>query len=329
MMQASARTSPARTGTLVERLRARLERAAPAIVCVGLSAWDLTWEVPALPAPGAKVRATNFRDGGGGMAANAAVAVARLGGRARFWSRAGDDVTGRAMHAELAALGVDVAAFRLFEGAHSSVSGIIVDAAGERSIVNFRGAGLPDDPSWLPLAEVAQAAAVLADPRWPDAAEAAYVAARAAGIPTVLDGDVADREVFDRLLPRVDCAVFSESGLAGYASGEADPQAQLQQALRGGCRIAAVTLGAQGLWWSDGAEAHQIPAHAVEAVDTTGAGDVFHGALALALGAGLDIADALRFSAAVAALKCTRPGGRGGIPALGAVLSFLNECKEN
>ena len=169
---------------------------------------------------------------------------------------------------------------------------------------------------------------MLADPRWPEGAEAAFDAARGAGVPTVLDGDVADREVFERLLPHVDCAVFSESGLAGYASGVSDPVAQLQHALRAGCGLAAVTLGERGLWWSDGAAAHHLPAYAIEAVDTTGAGDVFHGAFALALGAGLDTEDALRFSAAVAALKCTRPGGRAGIPALPAVLTFLNECKE-
>ena len=317
-----------RASTLVERIGACLEGRAPAVVCVGLSAWDLTWEVGTLPAGGAKVRATDFRDGGGGMAANAAVAVARLGGQARFWGRAGDDVVGRAMRDELAALGVDVAAFRLFQHARSSVSGIVVDEAGERSIVNFRGAGLPDDPSWLPLDTVRQAAAVLADPRWPDGAEAAFVAARAARVPTVLDGDVADPTVFDRLLPHVDCAVFSESGLADYARG-ADPVAQLQHALRAGCRLAAVTLGERGLWWSAGKATRHLPAYAIDVVDTTGAGDAFHGALALALGAGLEIADGLRFSAAVAALKCTRPGGRAGIPALAAVLGFLNECKEN
>jgi sulfofructose kinase len=318
-----------RASTLVERIGACLEGRAPAVVCVGLSAWDLTWEVGTLPAGGAKVRATDFRDGGGGMAANAAVAVARLGGQARFWGRAGDDVVGRAMRDELAALGVDVAAFRLFERARSSVSGIVVEAAGERSIFNFRGAGLPDDPSWLPLDTLSRASAVLADPRWPDGAEAAFAAARGVRVPTVLDGDVADSEVFERLLPHVDCAVFSESGLASYASGSSDPVVQLQRALQAGCGLAAVTLGERGLWWSDGTAARHLPAYAIDVVDTTGAGDVFHGALALALGAALEIEDALRFSAAVAALKCTRPGGRAGIPALPAVLTFLNECKEN
>ena len=83
-------------------------RAAPALVCIGLTAYDLTWEVAALPAGGGKIRASNFRQGGGGMAANAAVAAARLGGRVRFWGRAGDDLAGHAMADELRALGVDV-----------------------------------------------------------------------------------------------------------------------------------------------------------------------------------------------------------------------------
>lgn len=313
----------------VDRVRQRLEGRAQAVVCIGLSAHDLTWNVQTLPAGSGKTCAQQFHEGGGGMAANAAVAVVCLGGRARFWGRAGQDPAGRAMHAELAARGVDVSAFRLFEGARSSVSGIVVDATGERSIVNFRGMGQPDEALWLPLAQVAESSAVLADPRWPAGAQVAFAAAREAGVPTVLDGDVADAGVFDALLPWADCAVFSEPGLAGYAAGLHEPGARLRHALRCGCRLAAVTLGAGGVLWTDGSGVQRLPAFQVGAVDTTGAGDVFHGAFALAFGAGLAVADAFRFSAAVAALKCTRPGARDGIPDLASVLSFLNESKES
>lgn len=298
------------------------------VICIGLSAYDFTWEVDALPHGGGKQRAIGFREGGGGMAANAAVAVARLGGQAQLWSRAGDDTAGHAMHAGLAALGVDVSHFRCFEGGRSSASGIVVDARGERAIVNFRGAGLPDDPSWLPLDRIASAGAVLADPRWPAAAAAAFDAARAADVPTVLDGDVADAAVFDLLLPRVDLAVFSEPGLAGYAAGIDGIPAQLAHALSRGCRLAAVTLGERGVAWHDGAAVQHLPAFAVEVVDTTGAGDVFHGALALALAEGRGVREAMRFSAAVAALKCMHAGGRTGIPSRDAVLTFLNGSEE-
>lgn len=300
----------------------------PRIVCLGLSALDVTWQVETLPQGGGKTRATDLREGGGGMAANAAAAAARLGAKVFFWGRAGEDSAGHEMKSQLAAFGVDVANFRLFDGARSSVSGIVVDARGERMIVNFRGAGLPADPAWLPLAALDDCDAVLADPRWPEGALALFRAARARGLPTVLDGDVADAAVFDALLPAVDLAVFSEPGLAGYAAGARTVDEQLRFALARGCRLAAVTLGERGLAWADTEGMHALPAFPVQAVDTTGAGDVFHGALAFALGAGWPVARAFRFSAAVAAIKCTRPGGRAGVPDFATAMSLVETLKE-
>ncbi len=301
----------------------------PALICLGLSAFDVTWEVESLPSGGGKTRALDLREGGGGMAANAAVAAARLGAQVQFWGRAGQDSAGRAMHEALAARDVDVSQFRLFDGARSSVSGIIVDAQGERAIVNFRGAGLPGEPGWLPLDRVAHADAVLADPRWPEGALALFQAARAAGVPTVLDGDVADAEVFDALLPFVDCAVFSEPGLAGYATRSVDVEARLQFARSRGCALAAVTLGERGVVWADATGTHRLPALAVDAVDTTGAGDVFHGAFAFALGARASVREAFEFSSVVAALKCLHAGGREGVPDLATAMSSLQRIKES
>jgi len=299
----------------------------PHVICLGLSALDATWNVERLPAGSSKTRATGFHQGGGGMAATAAVAAARLGARVRYWGRAGDDAAGHAMRDELAGWGVDVEGFRLFEGARSSVSGVIVDEGGERLIVNFRGADLPSDPGWLPLDTVAGSDAVLADPRWPEGARALFQAARRDAIPTVLDGDVADAAVFDQLLPHTDFAVFSEPGLAGYASTR-DVGPALRFARQRGCRLAAVTLGERGIAWDDGASVQRLPAFDVKVVDTNGAGDVFHGALAYALGNKRPVHEAFRFSAAVAALKCTRPGGRAGVPDLASAISFLQGFKE-
>ncbi|MBU2286031.1 MAG: sugar kinase [Gammaproteobacteria bacterium] len=285
---------------------------------------DVTWDVDALPSGGGKTRATGFREGGGGMAANASVAAARLGARAAFWGRAGHDTAGRAMREELASLGVGVDHFRLFEGARSSVSGIVVDRAGERMIVNFRGAALPVEAGWLPFDVVEHADAVLADPRWPEGAEALFAAARAKGVPTVLDGDMAEAAVFELLLPLTDCAVFAAPALAAFA-GTADVEAGLRHAQSHGCAMAAVTLGERGVAWLDGGAMRQLPAFAVDVTDTTGAGDVFHGALAFALGAKLPLAEAFRFSSAAAALKCRQAGGRAGAPDLRATLSFLRD----
>jgi sulfofructose kinase len=295
------------------------------VICLGLSALDQIWRVPAFFSGGsAKIRSFEYATMGGGMAATAAVTVARLGGIAAFWGRGGDDAAGREMHRALAGESVDVSQFRLFADGQSSVSGVLVDSAGERQIVNFRG-NFPERADWLALGEVETASAVLADPRWLAGAVALFTAARANAVPTVLDADVADADVFETLLPLTDHAVFSEPALFGFA-GSTDEKA-LARIANFGCAVAAVTCGADGVTWLANHVVHRQPAYAVDAIDTTGAGDVFHGAYAFAIGARLGAADAMSFAAAAAALKCTRPGGRSGIPTLEDCLAFQRNCQ--
>ena len=290
------------------------------VICLGLSALDQVWRVPEFFSGGSqKIRGMEYATMGGGMAATAAVTVARLGGMAAFWGRGGDDSAGREMSKALSEQGVDVSRFRLFPDGQSSVSGILVDAGGERQIVNFRG-HFPEQADWLPLSELKAASAVLADPRWLTGAVALFNAARANAVPTVLDADVADADVFETLLPLTDHAIFSEPALRGFAGTSDD--AALTRIAEFGCSVAAVTRGANGVsWLVNNVRRHQ-PAYAVNAIDTTGAGDVFHGAYALAIGARLEAGDAMSFAAAAAALKCTRPGGRAGIPSLEDCLAF-------
>jgi sulfofructose kinase len=298
----------------------------PRVICLGHTTLDFVWTVDALPHGGGKTPASSYACRGGGMAATAAVAAARLGACAQFWGRAGDDAAGAAMRAELATFGVDATHLRLFQGACSSVSSVVVDASGERMLVNFRGADLPADPAWLPLDTVSNADMVLADPRWPEGALALFTQARGAGVPSILDGDVAEPAVFDALLPHVDYAVFSSEGLARYV-GQPRHALAIDKALGAacakGCRVAAVTLGDRGVAWLDGTTIQHLPAFAVDVVDTNGAGDVFHGALAFALGARWRLRDALLFSSAAAALKCTRAGPRNGVPDFASTTSFL------
>jgi sulfofructose kinase len=290
------------------------------VICLGLSALDQIWRVPEFFSGGSqKIRSLQYATMGGGMAATAAVTVARLGGVAAFWGRGGEDAAGLEMRKALCEQGVDVAQFRLFPDGHSSVSGILVDNSGERQIVNFRGQ-FPEPADWLPLGEVAVASAVLADPRWPAGAVALFEAARTKAIPTILDADVADPEIFETLLPLTDHAIFSEPALFGF-TGSAD-DAALAVIAKFGCGVAAVTRGADGVTWLENNATRRQPAYAVSATDTTGAGDVFHGAYAFAIGASLDAADAMSFAAAAAALKCTRSGGRAGIPTLEDCLAF-------
>ena len=123
----------------------------PRVICLGHTAFDATWTVERLPEGDGKTRALSYAERGGGMAATAAVAAARLGASAQFWGRAGHDAAGAAMRDELAAYGVNVKCLRLFDGARSSASAVIVDAQGERMIINFRGAALLAETDWLPL----------------------------------------------------------------------------------------------------------------------------------------------------------------------------------
>jgi sugar/nucleoside kinase (ribokinase family) len=291
----------------------------PYVQCLGAATLDTVLRVPAIP-PHGKVLAEACAVFGAGMASAAAASIARLGGRAGIWARIGDDDAGTRWRADLEGEGVDVSAVRVVPGRRTAISTIVVDAAGERLIVPFYDPELPRDPSWLPLDRVIGAAAVLVDTRWPDGAAAALDAARAAGVPAILDADVADPAVLHDLAARADHVVCSEPGLA-LLEPSGDPAAlaaRLPQA-----RVVAVTLGAEGVRWiADGTAGHQ-PGFPVAAVDTLSAGDVFHGAYALAIAEGRSVADALRCAAAAAAHKVPRFGGRLGAPARAEVEALL------
>lgn len=293
------------------------------LICLGHAALDHIYRIESFPPAPVKLRALAALEAGGGMAATASVAAARLGGRVAFWGRVGDDRAGEAIRAGLAAEGVDVAGLRRIPGAISSTSAIVVDAAGERLIVNHRGERLDADPAALPLDRVASADAVLADLRWPEGARALFAAARVCGVPTVLDIDADPGPALAELLGLTDHAVFSTLGLAEFAPG-AEVADALAAARAFGARTVGVTQGRDGFRWlgADGTLHHQ-PGFAVRAIDTTGAGDAFHGAYALAIAERQPVGSAASFAAAVAALKCTRPGGRAGLPTRAELLAFL------
>lgn len=300
------------------------------IICLGIATLDRVWIVDQLPASGGKFRASDYLELGGGMAANAAVAVACLGGQVAYWGRAGEDTAGRTMQHELNRYGVNIAQFRLFAGARSSVSAIFVSRDGERMIASFRGDGIPDNPDWLPLEQLEGAAAVHADLRWVQGAHAYLSAAHARSIPTVLDAETASPEAFSLLLPLVDHAIFSEPGLRSFNDNRKPINDEehievLRKAQSFGCRVAAVTRGQRETLWLDENGLHRLPSFKVNVVDTTGAGDVFHGAYTLAIGEGQSIAQAMQFASAVAALKCTRKGGRAGIPSRAEANEFLRQ----
>jgi sulfofructose kinase len=284
--------------------------------------------VDAWPQASAKVVATGFAEIGGGMAANAAVAIARMGGEAVFWGPAGEDGVADIMCAQLQAAGVRVGGFKRFGGLQSSTSAILINARGERLVVGYRGSALQAPADWLPLGEAASAGALLADVRWPQGALAALRAARRAGVPGVLDGDTAERSVLVSLAKEAGYALFSEAGLACF-SGSGEIEAGLRQALALGAHLAAVTQGERGVLWIESGNARglqHLPAYQVPVVNTLAAGDVFHAAFALELARGMTLPAALRFANAAAAIKCTRSGGRGGSPSRDEVEKFLSKA---
>jgi sulfofructose kinase len=239
-------------------------------------------------------------------------------------ARVGADLAGDAIVAGLAAEGVDTGGIRRVPGARSTTAAVLVDAAGERIITADHDPALSPDASHLPLSDIAAARGVLADVRWVEGAEATLAAARAAGRPGVLDCEPSRPDVFQRLCTLATHVIFSAPGLQSF-SGSADPVVGLRMAHRAFGDIVGVTLGAAGSrFLGDGLSVH-IPAPAVTVVDTTGAGDAFHGAYLYAIAADPDVVRAARFATAVAALKCTRMGGRAGLPALAEANAFLQE----
>lgn len=292
------------------------------VACIGGAVLDLVYRVEALPGRDGKFPALSHHEGHGGMAANAAVTVRRLGGQATWWGRLGNDETGRRVLGGLEAEGVAAQGARIIAGAASSHSVVLEDGSGNRAIVLFCSPALDNDPSWLPLGEIAGFDAVLADNRWVEGAEAALGAAREAGRPAVLDADAGTGAATLRAIEAASHAVFSEGGLAEcFGSQDVDHGLAQAAAL---CPFVAVTLGAQGVRWRAlNMRRGTLPAFGVRAVETAGAGDVFHGAFALALAEGQSDEDSLRFASAAATLKCANTGGRRSFPGRDAVERML------
>jgi sulfofructose kinase len=199
-----------------------------------------------------------------------------------------------------------------------------VDESGERTIVNHTPTALFANGDTSAAAELGTADAVLVDVRWPAGAVAALESARRSGIPGVFDFDRPMDTRGDELLALATHVAFSQTALAATADTD-DPGTGLRRIALQTDAWLAVTVGANGVYWLDGGDMDHLPAFPVEVVDTVGAGDVFHGALALAIAEGHEPAEAVRFAAAAAALKCTRPGGRAGTPARNEVERFLLE----
>ena len=301
-------------------------RVAPCILCIGIPVRDLTFRVAGVPARGSKENASHFEEICGGNSLNAAIGIVRLGGRASMCGPMGDskETASRYIFEQLGHEGIDTKHIVHMSGLVTPISAIMIDPTGERTIVTFR-----DPDLWkvqLPSADtlLEDCAAILVKSRCAEFSTDLCAEARRRGIPVVVDVDRA-MSLSEGLLTASSHLVFSSEPLQETAD-VADDGAALKKIAKLTRSFLAGTRGARGtIWLDDHGALQEAPAFPVHTVDTLGAGDVFHGAFALAITEGQELKDALRFASAAAALKCTRFGGAFAAPQRAEVEALLRQ----
>ena len=301
-------------------------KAPPRILCIGMPVRDLTFRIEELPARGSKVNAGHFEEIAGGNALNAAIGIARLGGRAALTGPMGDarETSSRYIFEKLSHEGIDATNLVNMPGLVTPISNIMIDPSGERTIVTFRDPALwsvqlPDTDKLLEDCD-----AILIENRCAEFATSLCSEAHRRGIPVVVDVD-RTMSLREGLLTASSHLIFSSEALQGTA-GIADDAGALRKIAQLTPSFLAGTRGPQGTIWLDGSrDLQQTPAFPVHTVDTLGAGDIFHGAFTLAITEKQDLRNALRFASAAAALKCTRHGGAFACPQRVEVETLLGQ----
>lgn len=274
-----------------------------------------------MPAGDAKHTAIGYRESGGGIAGTASVAIVALGGRAAYCGAVGDDQAGRWLAAEMGVHGVDLALLQTIPNARTPTACVLVAPDGDRCVIVDCGTVTPELADLTRV--LAGADALLIDHRFP-AIAAALLAAAPSEIPCVLDAEGGEPETLSQLVALAQFPIFSRRGLQ-LCTGMDDPSVGLSRVQSPQARGVAVTLGAAGSVWLIDGQTHIIPAPRLPVRDTTGCGDVFHGAVALALAEGHPPLHAARFGTAAAALKARNGGGWHGMPSRKAVEALMAE----
>jgi ribokinase len=299
------------------------------ILVVGSSNTDMVIRVPRIPRPGETILGGTFAMAAGGKGANQAVAAARAGGRVTFVARVGHDVFGERALANFETDGLDTRYVVRTPGSSSGVALINVDGCGENSISVAPGANALLSVEDVAKAEDAFAAADIVLLQLESPLETVRAAMRKAGergVPVVLNPAPAC-PLEDALLGRIGVLTPNEHEaeiLSGIAVAD-EPGARAAAArlhARGPATV-VITLGGRGLYASSSEFRGMIPAFRVDAVDTTAAGDVFNGALAVALAEEVPLPGALRFAQAAAAISVTRPGAQPSAPTRAEIDAFL------
>lgn len=291
---------------------------------IGQCSWDFLATVNAYPPADSKEEVLQWEEQGGGPVATALVALSRLGVTGSFHGVVGDDSLGERIRGSLVGEGVDCRGLVPRVGAVSQRAFIVVEqGCASRTIFWQRPGGAPLSPAELPAGYLGNSRFLLLDGLMMDVSLSAARDARLQGIPVMLDAGRLRPGMAD-LARSCDYVVAGEQfafdlGWDGGTGSFADFARSV------GAPVVTVTRGERGsLTWRGGELLHQ-QAYPVQAVDTTGAGDVFHGGYVFGLLQGWELPAVLPFASAMAALKCTRPGGRSGIPDLTQTLNYLRE----
>ncbi len=294
------------------------------VVCLGCCCWDVMALCDEYPCLDQKRPLGEMCEQGGGQAATASAAIAKLGGSVAFVGRIGDDTYGANIRGALEDVGVDVSwGLQVVPGARSQWAFCVAEkATGQRAIFwrasSTGGMGAAD----LDRAKVIDARAVLVDGHHPAASIAAARWAHEAGVPVVADLE-RHRPDLDELLSLTTYPVLPEDFALEWAGAATFEEAGGRLAPKAGGTL-VITLGTRGSVAFTPKGLHHQPAFVMDpVVDTTGAGDVYHGAFALAIGRGQSLEEAMRFASAAAAASCRALGGRAGLATADEVEAML------
>lgn len=293
------------------------------VLGIGLNATDTLILLSEFPPYAGKVAFDRELLSPGGQVATAIVACAKLGVRSKYIGTIGDDLRGHVQRESLDGTGVDTTGLIVRAGCPNQTAYILIDQrTGERTVLWQRDTSLCLSPSEIDPADITNCRILHIDGYDTEAATFAAGVARKHGIPVSLDVDTIYPD-FDQVLRNVDYLVASSVWPARW-TGEPDPFIALDRLQREyGMRIAAMTLGEHGSLALSGGVYSYSPGFRVHTVDTTGAGDVFHGAFCVAMLSETPIPNVLDFANAAAALNCTAIGARGHIPSEAEVNALL------
>ncbi len=286
------------------------------VVGIGLNATDTLIIVPHFPSYAGKGPFSREILSPGGQVASAMVATANLGLRTKYIGTIGDDERGRVQMESLLGSGINLDHVQLRKGCPNQSAYIIIDqSTGERTVFWQRPDCLRLDPNEITPEMITCARLLHIDGHDTPAMEKAARIAHENGIIVTVDVDTIYKG-FERVLPHVDYLIASSEFPIQWTH-QSDPLKALELIQEEyGIKCAAMTLGAHGALARMDGKYHYSPAYVVNCVDTTGAGDVFHGAFCYGVLAGWDIQQTMDFSNAMAALNCTAIGARGGISTL-------------